>query len=275
MTSGVIYDIKRHGTVGETGRRATVYTKGCPLRCLWCSVPESHTPAPELLVWSDRCAGSGRCEEACAYGAAFKTGLRMTATDRSACVNCGRCATACPSGARSIQGRVVEVEEVLAELDRGGLFMHPSGNALVVTGGEPLLQPEFTAELLRAVRLRGVRTIMETCGHAPWTDFVRVLPFTNLFRFDVKHVEPLRHRRLTGVGNQVILANLKNLAVAGAQVIVRMPLVPGCNADAETVLTIARLTRDMLLPELHLVPYHNRGERKYLALGRGYPLDGA
>ena len=144
-----------------------------------------------------------------------------------------------------------------------------------MTGGEPLSQPVFTAALLRAVRLREVRTVVETCGHVPWTDLARVLPFVDQFRFDVKHVDPLVHRRLTGAGNQVILANLKHLAAAGARVVVRMPLVPGCNADAESVLAVAELARRLLFPELHLVPYHRRGERKYLALGRGYPLDGA
>jgi pyruvate formate lyase activating enzyme len=163
---------------------------------------------------------------------------------------------------------VQSVSDVFAEVPvESGVF--------AVSGGEPLLQAGFAAELLRTARRHGLRTVLETSGHGPWLDFARVLPFADLVLYDLKHVDPYIHRRLTGVRNDLILANLERVVASGNRVALRMPLVPGCNADGATVLAVARLARDLGIPDLHLVPYHRHGEWKYLALGRGYPLDGA
>jgi pyruvate formate lyase activating enzyme len=197
------------------------------------------------------------------------------ATDRRLCRVCGTCADVCLGEARALLGRQVSVAVVLGVVVGGGARLAEARAGLTVSGGEPLLQASFVAELLAAGKRRGMDTAVETCGLAPWEDFRRVLPHANTVFFDVKHTDSHVHRRLTGAGNDLILANLHRVAASGVRVIARAPLVPGCNADPQSIQSIARLVRYLGIPELHLLPYHRQGEAKYRALGRGYPLDGA
>jgi len=163
---------------------------------------------------------------------------------------------------------------VLREVERDQIFYRTSGGGVTISGGEPLLQAAFVAELLKACRRHGIDTAIETCGHAPWEDFALVLAHTDTVLFDIKHVDTIAHRRFTAVGNELILANLRRAVSSGAGVVLRLPLVPGYNADADTVRAIAALARELGIAELHLLPYHRLGESKYQALGRGSLLQG-
>lgn len=193
-------------------------------------------------------------------------------TDRSLCQTCGRCVEACPTDARVLRGRRASVAEVLCEVERDQIFYRTSGGGVTISGGEPLLQAAFVAELLKACRERGIDTALETCGQAPWEDFALVLAHTDTVLFDIKHVDTITHRRITGVGNELIFANLRRIARSGARVVLRLALVPGYNADANSVRGVAALARELEIAELHLLPYHRLGESKYQALGRSYPL---
>jgi pyruvate formate lyase activating enzyme len=173
---------------------------------------------------------------------------------------------------RTLHGRVVTVDDLLREVERDILFYRASGGGVTVSGGEPLLQAPFVADFLRACRQRGIDTAVETCGYAPWEDFARVLGYADTVLFDVKHPDGEAHRLLTGVGNELILANLRRAAQSPARIILRMPVIPGYTADADTVRAMADLARVLGISELHLLPYHRLGEAKYNALGRGYSL---
>jgi pyruvate formate lyase activating enzyme len=166
------------------------------------------------------------------------------------------------------------VEEVLREVERDQIFYRTSGGGVTISGGEPLFQAAFVAELLRACRSRGIDTAIETCGQARWEDFTLVLAHTNSVLFDIKHVDTNLHRRFTGEGNERILANLRQVVQSGARVVLRLPLVPGVNVDAATVRAVADLAAELGITELHLLPYHRLGESKYEALGRSYLLEG-
>lgn len=267
---GMIFDIQRFSIHDGSGIRTLVFMKGCPLDCLWCCNPESQSTTPELMLFPSRCIGCGACREACQNQAVAPGGAGVLVTDRSLCRVCGRCVEVCPVEARALRGRVISVEEVLREVERDEIFYRTSGGGVTVSGGEPLLQAAFVAELLKACRCQGISTAIETCGHAPWEDFVLVLAHTDTVLFDIKHVDPIAHRRFTGVGNELILANLGRVVRSGTHVVLRLPLVPGCTADADTVRAVATLARELGIAELHLLPYHRLGESKYQALGRSY-----
>jgi pyruvate formate lyase activating enzyme len=269
--SGLVFDIQRFSLHDGGGIRTLVFLKGCPLHCPWCCNPESQLMAPELLLAPARCIGCGACRAACPQGVAADASSPL---DRSRCLVCGACASACPTGAREVRGRWMRVAEVLREVERDRLVYRASGGGVTVSGGEPLQQPTFVAGLLRACRLRGLHAVLETCGHAPGEECRAVFALADAVFFDVKHLDPVVHQRATGVGNEQILGNLRSAAETGVRLVIRMPLIPGFNAEASTVRDVAALARDLGVCDLHLLPYHALGEAKHTALGRRYLLPG-
>lgn len=177
----------------------------------------------------------------------------------------------------NLVGREMTVDEVLQEVMRDEGFHVRSGGGLTLSGGEPLAQAEFAAAILERYKVdeRGCHTAVETCGHAPWDVLARLVPFTDVFLYDLKHMDSAEHRRLTGAGNEVILANAARLAASPSGVVIRMPLVPGCNDSDENVRRTARFARSLeRVMRVDLLPYHRLGEPKYGRLDRTYPLAG-
>jgi pyruvate formate lyase activating enzyme len=270
---GTIFDIKKFAVHDGPGIRSTVFFKGCPLRCLWCHNPEGISPAPEIMVFSDRCLkGCGDCLPACPQQALSKRRGTIV-LDRSRCDGCGACAAACPSEALQVTGRSVGVDEVIGEVARDVPFYRESGGGATFSGGEPLLQPDFLLELLAACRGEKIHTAVDTSGHARFDVFERLLPLVDLFLFDLKTVDDARHRLLTGSGNRLLLENLERLSRAGAPLAVRVPLVPGVN-DAERDLEQAA-DFCAALPRrhpIHILPYHRGYRGKLERLGLPAPL---
>lgn len=263
---GIVFDIQRFSIHDGPGIRTLVFLKGCPLRCLWCCNPESQAFSPELLFDPGKCISCKTCAETCPRGAISVTGERLF-FERELCQGCGKCAQVCYSGARMIAGRKMSVEEVLEEILKDTLFYRNSGGGVTLGGGEPLAQPDFAAAMLEASKKKRLHTAIETAGHIPWVHFEKVLPYTDLFLFDVKHMDPEVHRNFTGKDNALILANLERLARKGS-VIVRTPVIPGFNDTQDQIGAIARFAHRLGICELHLLPYHRLGEGKYRLLGR-------
>jgi len=277
----VIFNIERHALHDGPGIRTLVFFKGCPLNCIWCSNPEGQLSKPELLFRSRDCISCMRCVRVCPKGAVKVTEDRVMVADdriiyndRGLCIACGTCVSVCPAGAREIAGREMLVGEVVDEVLKDEIFYRNSGGGVTVSGGSPLLWPDFVAELFNALKRHAVHTAVETCGAVPWDHFEKVLDNTDLFLYDLKHMDSAKHGKFTGRGNERILENLELLAQAGAKIIVRVPIIPLFNDNPDDIGALARFTMGLSSkPPVQLLPYHTLGRSKYHHLEREYPLE--
>ena len=217
---GLIFSIQRYSLHDGPGIRTIVFFKGCNLRCLWCHNPESQSAVPELMSYPDKCRNCGACTAFCSK--AF--------TD--ACSKCGSCASVCRYGAREKCGKKESADDVFDVILKDRDYYEVSGGGVTLSGGEPLLQPEFAAAILEKCRENGIHTAIETAGNVPSETLERLMPLTDLFLYDIKCIDTELHKNLTGVSNDLILSNARLLQNSGAEVIFRMPVVPGFN-DSE------------------------------------------
>jgi pyruvate formate lyase activating enzyme len=270
--SGIVFDIKHFAVHDGPGIRTTVFLKGCPLRCLWCHSPESQSPRPEVAYYPNLCISCGACVEACPNGAQT---LGTPKILRELCTGVGRCAEECYAGATIIYGREASVGEILEEIDKDRLLYETSGGGVTLSGGEPTMQPGFAATLLDALKEHGYHTALDTSGHAERSIFERVLANADLVLYDLKHMDSFTHEEITGVPNGLILANLERAAASGKTLVVRVPIIPGHNDSPENFKAMAGFLGGLRGVEaVELLPYHNLGAPKYMALGREYSLEG-
>ena len=262
VPQGLVFSIMRFAVHDGPGVRTTVFLKGCPLSCQWCHNPESQSARAEIMYSEDRCVRCGDCVKACPHQAIEWRDDRPV-HHPEICQACGRCAEACPSGARQLVGRFMSVPELLRAVSRDVPFYEESGGGVTFSGGEPLLQAEFLEAALEACKADSISTAVDTCGHAPSETLRRISRKTDLFLYDLKVIDPARHRELAGVDNQLILRNLAMLAGEGCAVVVRIPVVPGVNDTREEVDQALRFLGDLGLREVALLPYHQIGMEKY------------
>jgi pyruvate formate lyase activating enzyme len=266
---GVIFDIQRYSIHDGPGIRTTVFLKGCPLRCFWCQNPESQAIKPEIFFDRDKCTLCKRCIAACPTGAA-RLSEAIMAIDRGLCTGCGKFVEVCPAEARRLIGRTVTADEVMLHVLKDVRFYAHSGGGVTLSGGEATAQPHFALSLLQKCKEAGLHTALDTCGYASWTQLKKLLAYTDLVLYDIKHLDPRRHLAATGRDNRLILANIRKIA-GWKPFRIRIPLIPGFNDSPEEVRAIARFVKNELNSEdIDLLPYNRLGEGKYAFLDKSH-----
>ena len=273
-TLGTVFNIQKFSIHDGPGIRTLVLFKGCPLRCRWCCNPESQSPLPEHGYNPEKCFGCGRCVARCSRGVLSLNEERRLEIRRDLCHGeCPDCAKVCPDKALVFYGRPYTVAEVMKVVEQDALFYTRSGGGLTVSGGEPLMQPEFLHDLCAEARRRRIDVAMETSGYAPEDVFLSAMPLIGHLLMDVKHLDDDVHRRVTGVSNRLILSNLQALRreFPHLPLRIRTPVIPGVNDSEDNLKATAELARS-LGAEYELLPYHSKGRSKYASLGRPYPM---
>ena len=277
--TGIIFDIQRYSVHDGPGIRSLVFMKGCPLNCKWCSNPEGQKSYPETRFIATKCVGEEECRipcvEICPEGAINTLKDGKPITDRALCRGCGKCVETCLYGARQLSGKSITVEALLKEILKDEAFYQNSGGGITLGGGEPLSQFEFAKEFLRECKGRTLHTAVETCGFVTWTQFEEILEFIDFFYYDIKVLSKERHRQLTGVSNSIILENARKLLSIGeAQVVIRIPVIPGYNDSDKNIGAIAKFVFEAGGDKIELLPYHRLGAAKYDQLDKEYGLKG-
>ncbi len=270
MKIGRILNIKRFEMHDGDGVRTTLFLKGCPLRCKWCHNPESLAANPEIGYLSDKCTACGRCAEVCPYGAhSVRDGVHTF--NRELCHACGKCEGECAAGALKLYGKRDTAEELLPLLLEDKAFYDNSGGGVTISGGEPLLQAEFCAELLCLLKKNGINTALDTTLFAPRESLKLVMPYVDTFLVDVKAAESELHRRLCGVPNEKILENLRYLDSERRRIEIRIPYIPRQNSGE--IEKIAQILAPLkCIAGVRVLPYHRLSGTKYASVGREYPL---
>ena len=246
----LISDIQRFCMHDGPGIRTTVFFKGCPLQCAWCHNPETQSFQKELLFYKDKCIGCGSCNDC----------------REETCMICGKCAENCPAKAREIVGTSYSPLELLEEIQKDAAFYEETGG-VTFSGGECMAQIAPLEEILKLCKEKGIHTAVDTCGYAPYEHFERILPYTDLFLYDIKLPDSEKHKHYTGVGNELILDNLKKLLQTGAKVWIRIPVIPTVNDSVEEMQKIKDfLSACEAVDKIELLPYHPMGESKAKAM---------
>lgn len=266
METGIVFNIQKFCIHDGDGIRTCVFLKGCPLRCIWCHNPESLDSEPVLSFSKTKCSLCGKCLTEC-FARTIENGILKI--DREKCIKCGKCVASCLNDANEIIGKEMTTKEVFDEVVKDKIFYDTSGGGLTISGGEPSYQPDFTLELLRLSKDAGISLAIETCGIGSREFYVKVADLGATFLFDIKAIDPVRHKSLTGAYNSHIMANLNYLMDRGANIIIRLPLIPHCNDSDKDIEKLSEfLNRNKgRYRYAEIMPYHTLG------IGKSEKLD--
>lgn len=275
----LVTNVQKYNMHDGPGVRTLVFFKGCPLRCKWCSNPENLERKFQVMYSRNACVDCGACVPVCPVGIHSISAAGVHEVDRSIeCIGCRACEKACPQKALSIAGQKMTISEIMAIIEEDRMFYDMSGGGVTIGGGDPIMHPDPVTSLLMVCKKEGINTAMETSGYAKLETVLQVAEFTDLFLFDIKQIDSAKHYELTGVHNEQILKNIKELLNRRFNVKIRMPLLKGLNDSEKDIQGVV----EFLMPfkeyknfkGVDLLPYHKFGVNKYCQLGMVYPLEG-
>ena len=246
----LVFDIKRASTVDGPGIRTTVFLKGCNLNCFWCHNPEGKSPEAQIAFFAEKCIDCWSCKKHC--------------SNPDECISCGNCAENCPTQARKLFGKEYSTEELLSVIEADKAYYNAPGGGVTFSGGECMLYPEFLCQMAKECKERDISVAIDTAGNVPFSSFEMVLPYTDLFLYDIKSIDSELHRKGTDIGNELILENLNRLIQKGANILVRIPEIPEFN-QGEEIERIKAYCKEKGL-DFEVLKYHSFGISKLQAL---------
>lgn len=267
----LIFDIQKFSIHDGDGIRTSVFLKGCNNTCAWCHNPESLSLKPQMRFYAQKCKGCGKCFEVCDTMA-----LTLSGFNAAACTACGKCAEVCPNGAREICGKQMTTDEVLKKVIEDKAFYKNSGGGMTLSGGEPLLQADFAAELLKKAKEEGIHCGIQTAGNVPYSSFEKVLPYLDFIMLDIKTFDNDKHLKYIGCFNKRILENAKKLSEEPVELIIRTPVIEAVNSEEKDILAIYEFIKDFKnLAYYELLPYHSLGlgKKESLYMDKGFVFE--
>lgn len=269
----LVINVQKFSVHDGNGIRTSIFFKGCLLSCWWCHNPESQNFYREPMFDPNKCVGCGFCLKACDKGAIrISQSTGKAVTDKAACTTCGACVDYCPKEAREIVGRTYTVDELVELALEDQQFYEKSGGGVTLSGGECMMQnSDFIEELCRRLHFAGISIDIDTCGYAPLENYQRLLPYVDMWLYDIKTLDEEKHKKYVGQSNDMILRNFEFLAQNGAPINVRIPVVHPVNDDDDSIADIISYLKEKAgITPVNLLPYHTTGSSKYVKLGRPY-----
>jgi pyruvate formate lyase activating enzyme len=265
-----VLNIQRMTVHNGPGMRTLIIFKGCPLRCLWCSTPESQQSGPEIAVYPGQCIHCNKCLSVCPQNAIDFNNDSVN-IDRTKCNNCGKCVDVCNAEALRLMGQSMTIDKLIEEVKKDSVMYRHSGGGVTISGGEPLLDYEFNREFLPALKNEGINIGVDTSGYVPWSHIEPLLSYIDFFLWDIKIMDQLAHKKLTGVSNELILSNARRISEKNGALFIRIPLIPGYNDSEANIKATCIFSRSLdSVVQLDLLPLHHLGKSRYECLNRPY-----
>ena len=268
----LVFNIQKFSTHDGDGVRTTIFFKGCPLKCRWCHNPESQRYEKELIFHHNKCVVCGKCVVKCPQQANSVVDGKLV-FDRDKCTACGVCTDWCIKEAREIAGKEYTVDELVKEAKKDQIFYEQSGGGVTLSGGEVMAQNiDYIEQLCKRLHREGISVFIDTSGYTKYENLKRLIPFADVFLYDIKAIDSEEHKDYIGVDNALILENLVKLSNDGAGIYARLPIIGKVNATDEYINSVIRFLEDnhVKVQQVNLLPYHDIGKGKYASLDRPY-----